>query len=230
MNSYSESREIIPGLMIGSVNDVEKMVSWGADVLVPLAFMDANVWNTSFRGEVLYYPIEDYGVLPDVVLWDLVDKVCIRLDEGKKVGLFCAGGHGRTGYAAGCILARRGIKDPIGYLRREYSPRAVESEQQAKKIFDFIKMIKEEEKAAQYSGETNFTEETPIYGDDIPFPGEDFTYSKEDGMEALIEDIEHAVLNIQGGFCCEAVEELQLIMEGLKRSLSFREIADQARR
>ena len=219
MNSYSESREIIPGLMIGNVNDVEKMVSWGADALVPLAFMYANVWNTSFRGEVLYYPIEDFGVLPDDVLCDLVDKVCIRLDEGKKVGLFCAGGHGRTGYAAGCILARRGIKDPIGYLRREYSQKAVESEKQAKKIFDFIKMIKEEEKAAQYSDETNFIEETPIFGDDIPFPGDDFTYSKEDGMKTLIEDIEHARIDIQGGFYCEAEEDLGLIVEGLKRGL-----------
>ena len=209
MCGHSEMREIIPGLVVGNVNDVEKMVSRGADVLIPLAFMGANVWHTSFRGEVLYYPIEDCGVLPDDVLLELVDIICDRLDEGKKVGLFCAGGHGRTGYVAGCVLARRGIKDPIGYLRREYSPKAVETEQQANCVFDFVKRAKEEDAA-------NDIGDAPVYGDDIPFPGEEFTY-EEKGMETLIDDIEHARIDIKCGFYCEAEEDLQYIVERLKK-------------
>ena len=49
MSIYSECREIIPGLILGCVDDVEAMVQGGADVLVPLAYMEANIWNTSFR-------------------------------------------------------------------------------------------------------------------------------------------------------------------------------------
>ena len=145
MSRYSECREIIPGLILGGVDDVESMVLRGADVLLPLAYMEANIWNTSFRGEVLYYPIKDRWVLPEDVLHDLVDKVCVRLDEGKKVGLFCAGGHGRTGYVAGCVLARKGIKDPIAHLRREYSSHAVETERQVEEIFAYIKWLEDKE-------------------------------------------------------------------------------------
>ena len=141
MNRFSECCEIMPGLMLGSVNDVEEMVLQGADVLVPLAFMDAGVWDTLFRGEVLYYPIRDWGVLPDDVLHELVDKICVRLDARKKVGLFCAGGHGRTGYVAACVLAKRGVKDPIGCLHREYSPKAVETQEQTEKIIAYSRNL-----------------------------------------------------------------------------------------
>ena len=141
MSMYSECREIIPGLILGSVSDVEKMVSMGADVLVPLAFMDGSIWDTGFKGEILYYPIKDMGILPEDVLIELVNKICKRLDAGKKVAIFCAGGHGRTGYIAGCVLAKKGIKDPIGFLRREFSSQAVETEEQAVKILDYVESL-----------------------------------------------------------------------------------------
>ena len=35
MNSFSECKEIIPGLILGSVSDVEQMVEMGADVFCP---------------------------------------------------------------------------------------------------------------------------------------------------------------------------------------------------
>lgn len=138
--------EIIPGLLIGCVRDVREMVMEGADVLVPLAFLDGSIWETPFRGEVIYCPIRDMKVLPEDVLHELVDKICSRLDEGKKVGIFCAGGHGRTGYVAGCVLARRGIKDPIGFLRRNYSSKAIETDQQADAVYAYTrKALKESE-------------------------------------------------------------------------------------
>lgn len=142
MSRFSEMCEIIPGLLVGSVEDVEKMVLKGADVLVPLAFLDGTVWETPFRGEIIYCPVKDYGVLPDAVLGDLVDKICDRMDEGKKVAIFCAGGHGRTGYVAGCVLARRGIKDPIGFLRRNYSAKAIETEKQANAVFAYARGLR----------------------------------------------------------------------------------------
>ena len=48
MSWNSEMCEIIPGLLLGNVRDVEKMVLKGADVLVPLAYLDGNGYF-SFR-------------------------------------------------------------------------------------------------------------------------------------------------------------------------------------
>ena len=141
MNRFSEMTEIIPGLLIGSVRDVEEMLLNGVDILVPLAFLNGSIWSTGFRGEIFYYPIDDMGVLPDDVLRALVDKICSRLDEGKRVGVFCSGGHGRTGYVAACVLARRGIKDPIGYLRKNYSANAIETEKQANEVFAYVRSL-----------------------------------------------------------------------------------------
>ena len=91
MNNFSECKEIVPGLILGSVNDVEQMVEMGADVLVPLAYLESSVWNTDFRGEILYCPIKDRGVLPFDVLRTIVLKILIRLDQKKKVALFTEG-------------------------------------------------------------------------------------------------------------------------------------------
>ena len=56
-----------------------------------------------------------------------------------------------------------------------------------------------------------------VYGDDISFPGDYVTYSKEEGMRALTEDIDHAQLNLEGGFVCEAEEDFRYILEMLKK-------------
>ena len=82
---YTDFCEIIPGLLLGSVNDVDDMVRAGADVLVPLAFMHGSIWNTGFRGEIIYCPITDMSVLPDDVLYLLVEMISRRLDSCKKV-------------------------------------------------------------------------------------------------------------------------------------------------
>ena len=107
-----------------------------------------NIWNTGFRGEILYYPIEDYGVLPDEILERLVEEIIAWLDAGKRVGLFCAGGHGRTGYVAACVLIRQGVEKPISYLRERYCRHAVESQKQWEAILRFTetqRLLMEEE-------------------------------------------------------------------------------------
>ncbi len=143
---YSELCEIIPNLLLGSVNEVDEMVREGVDVLVPLAFMEGSVWDTGFRGEIIYCPVTDMGILPDDVLYLLVEMISRRLDHQKKVGIFCAGGHGRTGYIAACVLADRGVKDPIGFLRGNYSAKAVETQKQAEAVYRFISIEEETER------------------------------------------------------------------------------------
>lgn len=130
--------EIIPNLLIGSYTERKDMILLGVDVLVPLDFLDGDVWSMGFRGEILYYPIEDYGILPIDVATTLVGKIRAYLAEGKRVGLFCIGGHGRTGYVAALVLGAIGYEDPIAHLRTEYCKKAIETQEQIKGIATFL--------------------------------------------------------------------------------------------
>lgn len=140
LSCHSGPVEVIPNLFCGSLQESAQMVSPPVlvDVLVPLDSLDPKIWGLGFRGEILYFPIEDYWILPDEVLADLVSKIIDRLNSGKKVGLFCLGGHGRTGYVASAVLGKLGYEDPIGFLRKKYCRRAVESDAQINHIAQFL--------------------------------------------------------------------------------------------
>lgn len=129
-----QAKEIVPGLMLGGIRDLQFMLDWKPDVLVPLDHLPGTIWETGFRGEILYCPITDYSVLPADVLDNLVDAVTDRLCAGKKVAMFCIGGHGRTGYVAACILFRFGKENPIAFLRQNYSESAVETDEQEEEV------------------------------------------------------------------------------------------------
>ncbi len=135
--------EIIPGFFIGSAADAEEMVRRGVDVIVQLAWEDESIREAGFRGLLHFAYIEDGGIITDSELYRLVEEICGQLNRGRKVGMYCAGGHGRTGYVAACVLAEKGIRDPIGYLRSHYSPKAVETEVQAAAVFRYVKMTRE---------------------------------------------------------------------------------------
>lgn len=125
--------EIYKNLWVCSFNQAYKIAN-EMDVLVPLAFLDGDIWDVGFVGEILYYPIMDFGTLPEKILKRLISQVIEKLNDNKKVAIFCAGGHGRTGYVASCILHDLGIKDPIGFLRTNYCEKAVENNRQIKAI------------------------------------------------------------------------------------------------
>jgi hypothetical protein len=72
------------------------------------------------------------------VLEPFITKILDRLSSNKKVGLFCMGGHGRTGYIASIVLGRLGYQDPIGFLRANYCKEAVESNEQVQRIADML--------------------------------------------------------------------------------------------
>lgn len=234
MNCFSECKEIVPGLILGSVSDVEQMVEMGADVLVPLAYLESSVWNTDFRGEILYCPIKDRGVLPLDVLDTLVLKILIRLDKKKKVALFCAGGHGRTGYLAACVLASLGIKDPIGYLRKEYSPHAVETDTQAEAILTYMEKLKAEIEDIYVPWIDNMSKETnervrklfaKFYqteakkeieaqkGDNLHAPLGVVKLSPEESKVALMEDVQRLGFLLDIGFNREASYSIARIID-----------------
>lgn len=128
--------EIYENLWIGAMKDAFKMGDF-CDILVPLDSVDGDIW-LNFDGEIHYWPVVDMSVLPERILNRAVNDIIDCLSHGKKVGVFCIGGHGRTGYITACVLGKLGIEDPIGYLREHYCSKAVETYSQAKEIGKFI--------------------------------------------------------------------------------------------
>ena len=124
------TKEIVPRLVLGSWRELLAIVDMEPEVLVPLEKLSGTIWDYGFRGEILYYPINDYGTLPEDVLDRLVNEVVSRIKAGKKTAVFCSGGCGRTGYVAGCILHCLGVQDPVRYLRQNYHACAVETDDQ----------------------------------------------------------------------------------------------------
>ncbi len=123
-------KEIRPGLILGGIGDLDAILGMKPDSLVPLDRLPGRVWQTGFRGEILYCPIPDREVLPDDVLEALVSAILARIRGGKRVALFCTGGHGRTGYVAACALFLLGVTEPMPFLWRNYSASAVETDMQ----------------------------------------------------------------------------------------------------
>ena len=132
-----EAKEVVPGLILGPLRELRTMLAMKPDVLAPLDHLPGHVWDLGFRGEILYYPVTDTWVLPDDVLEELVESLLERIRAGKRVALFCIGGHGRTGYVAACVLCRLGQNNPIGFLRQNYSLSAVESDEQERAVERF---------------------------------------------------------------------------------------------
>lgn len=136
---HSGPVEVVKNLFCGGEDEAPAMASKiQVDVLVPLLHLDAATLESRFRGEVLYCPIKDYGVLDSDVLDALVSEILDRLNRDKKVGLFCMGGHGRTGYVASVVLGKLGHDDPIGFLRSNYCRKAVESNAQVRHIAEVL--------------------------------------------------------------------------------------------
>ena len=123
-------KQIVPGLILGGIDDLDAMLAMRPDALVPLDRLPGRIWQTGFRGEILYRPIPDREVLPDDVLDELVASILTRIHAGKRVALFCTSGHGRTGYVAACTLHMLGVTEPLPFLWHNYSACAVETDVQ----------------------------------------------------------------------------------------------------
>lgn len=107
------------------------------DVLIPLDSVGGTIWDYGFRGEILYIPITDFGTLPKAIEREKVTQVVRLIRQGRKVAIFCLGGHGRTGYFASLVLSELGVKDPIELMRRLYCKHAVETNEQLEAIAKF---------------------------------------------------------------------------------------------
>ena len=132
--------EIYPNFWIGKYSHHYDMIDEvKIDVLVPLNDVSGYIWTSGWRGEVMYIPIIDFGVLPADVAVTFAVKIIDHLNAGRKVGMFCVGGHGRTGYMASLVLGllKRDI-DPIKYIRDKYCSKAIEADEQILQISEIL--------------------------------------------------------------------------------------------
>lgn len=133
-----EVTEIYHNFFLGSFKQSYLMASSGVDCLFPLDSLDGDIWDV-FNGEIHYYPTTDYKTLPTNILDRCVNDIIGCLKSNKSVGLFCLGGHGRTGYIAACVLGKLGIDDPIQLIHDKYCKKAIESREQYKHISQYLK-------------------------------------------------------------------------------------------
>lgn len=160
--------EIYKNMFIGKESDLKSEFVNTIDVLIPLNDLDGRIWDSGFRGEIMYVPIKDYSVLPKDVEQKYVKRALELLQDGNKIAIFCLGGHGRTGYFASLILSELGITNPIKHIRENYCSNAVEDKTQLIAISEYMgneELIKEyEEEFSKPKYGTSFS----WYYDDYP--------------------------------------------------------------
>lgn len=90
-------------------------------------------WDDGFTQPVLvdYYITDMSAPKNPGSFHKLIDWTEAQLKAGKKIHAGCIGGHGRTGtFLAALVAQMAGIQDSIGYVRKNYCEKAVESKGQ----------------------------------------------------------------------------------------------------
>jgi hypothetical protein len=104
-------------------------------------YLDAR-WAPTWPAEVVDWP--DFGVPVDA---EAAGEAIIRAFEharsGDRVEVGCAAGQGRTGTVLACMAFLAGIapSDAVDWVRRHYSPHAVETAAQAGWVQDFAHRV-----------------------------------------------------------------------------------------
>jgi hypothetical protein len=133
-------KEIFNNVYVGKVYDITITLLNKIDILVPLDYVGGTIWDLEWNGEIYYVPIKDYSVLPKNIEEQKVDYILNKIKEGKRVAIFCIGGHGRTGYFASLILGKLGVEDPIKLLREKYCKDTIETQEQVDAVADFLNL------------------------------------------------------------------------------------------
>jgi protein-tyrosine phosphatase len=63
--------------------------------------------------DYLSFPITDFGVPDEDLLWQLSESLASRVEQGRFVVVHCFGGVGRSGVIAGATLIRLGATAPM---------------------------------------------------------------------------------------------------------------------
>lgn len=104
-----------------------------------LSFYSVNLMKEHPLECTYYLPIKDFSV-PDnnEKLNEAIINILQEMIEKKNtVYMGCFGGVGRTGLVLACIAKSLDIENPISYVRENYSPRSVETDEQANFVQNF---------------------------------------------------------------------------------------------
>lgn len=109
----------------------------GFDVLMPLVdLIGPSVYSQGFKGRIWYTPAPDGGTWPVGVYHQALEDIRGAARDGRKVLVFCLGGHGRTGTMVAGLLGRyEKASDPIAAVRERYCKEAVEGIDQCKLVY-----------------------------------------------------------------------------------------------
>lgn len=88
-------------------------------------------WQPPWPHKLVNWP--DFGLpVDDGEFAAALRDVMRRAAEGATAEIGCLGAHGRTGTALGCLASLAGLEqDPVDWVRNQYCPRAVETDDQA---------------------------------------------------------------------------------------------------
>lgn len=84
----------------------------------------------------------DFKTPPVKQLNSGLDKAVQLILKRRRVYVGCMGGRGRTGLFMAVLAKSWGIEDPVGYVRRNYYPHAVETKDQYKFVEDYRVPVK----------------------------------------------------------------------------------------
>ncbi len=120
MSYEYELAEIYPGLVTCTQADLNALLRSKPDAIAVLDRLPACIWEAGFEGELLYYPIAPWEVLPVKVLERLADRIASLVRDGRRVAIYSREDSGRICYIAACALCLLGVREPINHLRRRW--------------------------------------------------------------------------------------------------------------
>lgn len=143
-----------------------------ADIYVGLAdSMEANTMSFPWvEGHAFFYSIRDRKAPVNAENFvAMVDWLVEQIKAGKKVHAGCFGGHGRTGLLLSALVSRlTEEEDAIGYVRKNYCTKAVESPTQVKFLVEHfgVKKVGGSDSGKYRSGKKTYHEAENL--DDLP--------------------------------------------------------------
>lgn len=122
----------------------EDMMEYDVRVLLRAERNDRNVKFGDAERGFLWLPIHDFKTVEETnwAIWKVrLTQVYEKIKQNKRVIVFCAGGHGRTGLflASLLVLAEPEIDDPVAEIRRRYCNKAVETPEQAAQVMRLLR-------------------------------------------------------------------------------------------
>lgn len=122
----------------------EDMIGYDLRVLLRAERNDRSMKFGDAERGFLWLPIADFQTVEEKnwAIWKVrLSQVYEKIKQGKRVIVFCAGGHGRTGLflASLLVLAEPEIDDPVAEIRRRYCFTAVETQAQAAQVMRLLR-------------------------------------------------------------------------------------------